>query len=247
MTCRVVSLLRSATEIVCAVGARGSLVGKSHECDFPLSLDDVPVLTRSRLSPIGSSGDIDRNIRAALEQALAVYDVDTQGLARLKPDVIVTQDLCAVCAVSFSDVRDAVDEIAQSKVEIIRLHPERLSDIWVDIEKTGRTLDREPQARTTLKSLVDRVEAVHRRTREVVSGPKVLMVEWMEPVMIGGLWTAELVDIAGGIPLASDTGIKARTLSMNELVRLTPEVILIKPCGFKIAQTLKELEVLFRS
>ncbi|MDH3688668.1 MAG: ABC transporter substrate-binding protein [Gammaproteobacteria bacterium] len=243
---RIVSLLPSATEIVCALGARHMLVGRSHECDFPDGVDELPILTRTRLSPLRSSVDIDRNVRAAVEHALSVYEIDAAQLSGLNPDLIVTQDLCDVCAVSFEDVCTVVRETVHSNVEIVRLHPERLSDIWSDIRQTGRALGCEGGTEALLQHLNQRVAAVRKRAEGVTSRPQVLMVEWLEPVMIGGLWTAELVEIGGGRPLASTTAVKAGILSRDQLAQLRPDVVMLKPCGFKLAQTLGEAHILSR-
>ena len=139
---RIASLLPSATEIVCALGARAELVGRSHECDFPLGLEDVAVLTSSRVGPLPSSKAIDASVRSVLRDALAIYDIDVEGLRAARPDVIVTQDLCDVCAVSLEDVRSAVARLARQDVAIVNLHPMRLADIWNDILRVADGIGR---------------------------------------------------------------------------------------------------------
>src|SRR5262245_45858801 len=127
---RVASLLPAATEIVCAVGAEADLVGISHECDFPESVNRLPALTRARVRPVRASRDIDREVRVVLQDALAVYEIELARLEAARPDVIVTQDLCDVCAVSFDDVCAAVRTLVHQQIRIVNLHPTRLDDIW---------------------------------------------------------------------------------------------------------------------
>lgn len=141
---RVVSLLPSATEIVCALGAGGQLVGVSHECDHPPEVAGLPALTASRLPGGGTSGGIDRSVRELLRAALAIYDLDVDRLAALDPDVVVTQDLCEVCAVSYSAVCAATERLAGRQVEVVSLHPRRLDDIWGDVRRVDACLGVHP-------------------------------------------------------------------------------------------------------
>ena len=245
---RVVSLLPSATEIVCALGGRDELVGRSHECDFPPGIDEVPVLTSSRVLHSPSSAAIDRSVRDLLREVLAVYDVDVERLRVARPEVIVTQDLCDVCAVSLDDVRAAVARLG-ADARIVNLRPERLHDIFHDIERVAEAIGRKSEAAALLRALHSRVHAIGKRA-EAASGagapPTVLSIEWMEPVMIGGLWMPELVTIAGGAPLCTRPGDHAPTFDRQALEGLDPDVVLIKPCGFDLARTTSELEVLPR-
>ena len=244
---RVVSLLPSATEMVCAVGRRASLVGVSHECDWPPEVVGVPVLTSTKVLPSRSSGAIDRDVRRVLRDALAVYDVDVAGLADARPDVIVTQDLCDVCAVSFNDVQRAVDAIARPGIRVVNLHPTRLADIWSDLRRVGAALDADDDAARAVAGLLERVEDVRRRAEEAAarSGrPKVLTIEWLDPVMVGGTWMPELVALAGGEPLVTEPGQHAPTLDPKALSALAPEVVLIKPCGFDLERTFVEAQLL---
>lgn len=244
---RVASLLPSATEIICALGGLSNLVGVSHECDFPPEVKRLPVLTRSKAAPESSSAEIDKGIHELVRTSLAVYDIDIDQLAELQPDLIVTQDLCDVCAVSFTDVQQAVQSLEDKAVDIIRLNPHRLSDIWQDIRKTGMALNREAEADRLLGRLLDRVVAVRNRAAHAFTWPKVLTVEWMDPVMPGGLWMAELVEIAGGKPLLSEPGVKSYQAKWEELASIAPEVVLIKPCGFTLERSLKEVSILKRT
>jgi iron complex transport system substrate-binding protein len=240
---RIVSLLPSATEIVCALGAAAELVGRSHECDYPLGLEDVPVLTSSRVGPLPSSRAIDAAVRDLLKNALAIYDIDGRRLEEARPDVVVTQDLCDVCAVSLDDVRAAVARLVRTNVAIVNLRPTRLGDIWTDILRVGDAIGRAAQAREVVGALQARVSAIAARASTAMR-PSVLSVEWIDPVMIGGLWMPELVTFAGGEPLVTKPGEHAEALHMDQLITLDPDVVLVKPCGFSLERTFEELDVL---
>lgn len=234
---RVVSLLPSATELICAAGGRDRLVGVSHECDHPADVVGLPVLTRCRTSLGRESLAIDRSIRNLLTRAAAVYEVEVDALAALRPDLIVTQDLCDVCAVSYDDVCAAARSLGNPELRIVNLHPVRLPDIWEDLRRVAAALgtDAEP----VLAGLLRRVQAVADR----VAGrrrPRVLTIEWLEPVMIGGTWMPELVELAGGEALVTTPGQRAPTLDEEALGALDPEVVLIKPCGFDLGRSLEE-------
>ena len=234
---RVVSLLPSATEHICAVGGRGLLVGVSHECDYPVDVVGLPVLTRCRTSLGRESLAIDRSIRNLLERTVAVYEVDVDALAAARPDVIVTQDLCDVCAVSYDDVCAAARTLGNPDLRIVNLHPTRLADIWADLRRVGVALGLDAEG--AMSGLAARVDAVAARAAGL-SRPGVLTIEWLEPAMIGGTWMPELAALAGGEALVAQAGEHAPTLTDEALAALDPDVVLIKPCGFDIARTLSE-------
>jgi iron complex transport system substrate-binding protein len=241
---RVVSLLPSATEIVCALGAGGELVGISHECDHPPEVvAGLPALTASRLSVDGDSQRIDRSVRDLLRAALAIYDLDVDRLAELDPELIVTQDLCEVCAVSYDTVCAATEGLAGGNVQVVSLHPLRLDDIWTDMRTVAAALGRRAAGERLLAGLWARLERVERRT--VAAGrPRVVSIEWLDPVMLGGTWMPELITIAGGDPLGVAAGERAPTLDLAGLADLEPDVVVIKPCGYPVQRTLDELELL---
>jgi iron complex transport system substrate-binding protein len=247
---RIASLLPSATEIVCAVGGREELVGRSHECDYPPGVETVPVLTSARIGPVVASKAIDEAIREVLQKALAVYEIDIEGLRQARPDVVVTQDLCDVCAVSRDDVRAALARLAQTQkndVVIANLRPTRLEDIWRDIQRVADAIGRSEAGREVVRDLARRVDRVAERARDAARRPAVLSIEWIDPVMIGGMWMPELIALAGGEPLVTTPGQHAPTLAMPQLAALDPEVIVIKPCGYDRQRTLAELSTLRRT
>ena len=239
-------MLPSATEIVCALGAGSDLVGVSHECDFPDDVRRLPALTRARLRPANTSREIDQAVRSVLQDALAVYEIELERLEAARPDVIVTQDLCDVCAVSFSDVCAATATLVHQPVTIVNLHPNRLDDIWGDIARVADALGRGAEGADLVRRLRARVAAVAQRCAASTDRPRVLAIEWLDPVMVGGMWMPELIELVGGDPLVTRSGDHARTLSMEALAALQPDVVLIKPCGFSLARTLEELDVVRR-
>jgi len=243
---RVASLLPSATEMVCAVGARDELVGVSHECDFPPGVERLPVLTRPRAELPASSGGIDRAVRGILEDALAVYAVEVERLRELRPTVVVTQDLCDVCAVSLGDVERALAECDLAGTQVVSCRPTRLSDVWNDVRRVGRAVGRADEGQRVARGLEERVAQLAERAAGARERPSVITIEWIDPVMVGGTWMPELVELAGGRPLVTEPGQHAPTLTLDELSALDPDVVLIKPCGFDLARTSAELETLMR-
>jgi iron complex transport system substrate-binding protein len=241
---RIVSLLPAATEIVCALGATAGLVGVSHECDFPDAVRGLPVLTASRVSNDSSSATIDAAVRALEHDALSIYSVDQARLAGLAPDLILTQDLCRVCAVSLDDVRSAVARLAQREdVQIVSLRPTRLDDVLRDIETVAAALGRAERGHALRKELEVRIEHIAERASAASWRPRVASVEWLEPLMLGGTWMPELIALAGGEPLGAAPGQPAPTVSSAELARLKPDVVVVKPCGFELERTLREREL----
>lgn len=241
---RVVSLLPSATEMVCAVGARENLVGVSHECDHPAGVENLPTLTRPRREMPRRSGDIDRAVREMVADALAVYQVDVDRLRQLAPNVVVTQDLCEVCAVSLSDVQRALAEIAGGEVTVVSLRATSLPEVWEDVRRVGAALGRTAAGEAAAASFESRCAAIAGRAAAAETRPSVLTIEWLDPVMIGGTWMPELVELAGGQALVTTKGQHAPTLTLEELRALDPEVVLIKPCGFDLPRTRQAAELI---
>jgi iron complex transport system substrate-binding protein len=241
---RIASLIPSGTEIVCALGALPELVGRSHECDHPSDVRAVPVLTHTRLDPMRSGVEIDADVRDLLERALALYAIDLEALSLARPDVIVTQDLCDVCAVSFDDVCRATASVFGANVGVVSLRPDRLSAIWEDVRRVGRAIQRTDEGGELARVLSERTAEIARRVPADVRRPTVLSVEWLAPVMIGGLWMPELIELAGGTALVTRAGERAPTLGLDELRALDPDIVLVKPCGFDLEKTLTERRLL---
>ena len=237
---RIISLLPSSTEILCALGLREHLVGVSHECDYPSDVVGLPILTEPKVDPRGTSGDIDTRVREIVQEGLSVYRMKTDTLQELKPDVIVTQDQCEVCAVSLPDVENAVQCFLTPDVNVVSLRPEKLSDIWTDIRNVARATDQEKKAEALIQNLKERIWQAEQKTRHLPR-PRVACLEWLDPLMAAGNWIPELVDIAGGEYGLVDAGAHTPTITWETLVAYQPEVIVITPCGFKIPQSQVDL------
>ncbi|MDD9902125.1 MAG: cobalamin-binding protein [Rhodospirillaceae bacterium] len=228
---RILSLLPSATEIVAALGAQSRLVGRSHECDFPSGLEELPVCTAPRLDPSASSREIDRAVKAALAEALAVYDVDEEALRRLAPDVIVTQDQCDVCAVARADVEAAVARWTGSAATLVTLHPADLASALADIRKVGVAIGATAQAKALTGTIEARRADIARQTSSL-EPRTVACIEWTDPLMAAGNWVPELVSLAGGQDVFGVAGEHAPWIGWDDLRQADPDVIVFMPCGF---------------
>jgi iron complex transport system substrate-binding protein len=241
---RIVSLLPSATEIVCALGFEHALVGRSHECDFPPAVSHLPSLTTPKFNPEGSSAEVNRRVLTILRDALAVYRVDADRLRELQPDVIVTQSQCDVCAVSMRDVEDAVAQWVGIRPTIVSLAPYALADIFADIERVATALGVADRGREVTQRLRSRMDAIATEARALASVPRIAIIEWIDPLMAAGNWMPELVAMAAGDNLFGRAGEHSPWMQFDELAAADPEVILLSPCGFNIDRTLNELPAL---
>jgi iron complex transport system substrate-binding protein len=238
---RIVSLIASATEIVCALGFEKQLVGRSHECDFPESVKRLPVCTEPKFAVEGSSYQIDQRVKAILQEGLSVYRVHADTLRALRPDVIVTQSQCEVCAVSLRDVEQAVCSWLDVQPRIVSLAPDGLADVWKSIEQVAEALGT-PQGGTVLVArLQERIQVLEEQAAQLTERPTVACVEWIEPLMASGNWMPELVAKAGGVNLLGVADKHAPWLSWQQLQDADPDVILVLPCGFDIARTRQEM------
>ncbi len=240
---RIASLLPSATEIVSALGFAHHLVGRSHECDFPPEVAALPVLTAPKVPMTGTSREIDQSVASLLERALSVYRVDEQGLRDLQPDLVVTQSQCEVCAVSLSEVQAALGGWIGSRPRILSFEPNRLEDVWRDIERAGHSLG-DPAAGLALAArLRGRVQGIAQRA-ESAARPSVATVEWADPLMAAGNWVPELIALAGGRNLFGEPGRHAPILDWEALRQADPDVIILMPCGFDLERTLADVPLL---
>ncbi len=240
---RVVSLIASATEIVAALGRQGWLVGRSHECDHPPEVRVLPACSVPGLKTDAPSGEIDRTVKRLLEQGLAIYEVDAEQLRALRPDVILTQDQCEVCAVSLKDLERAACDWLDGSVEVVSLRTDCLRDLWRDIGRVAEVLDCPGEGKRLVTHIREGMAAIMAKTRPL-SKPRVASVEWIEPLMASGNWMPELIELAGGVNLFGETGRHSPWMTWEELCRADPEVLLVSPCGFKLAQTEAEMHQL---
>jgi len=247
MNHRIVSLIASATEIVCALGFESSLFGRSHECDYPPTIEHIPVCSSSKILTKSSSADIDDQVRKIVKDGLSVYNVDSKLLDEISPSVIITQTQCDVCAVSLSDVEKAVCELVSSAPAIVSLEPMSLGDIWTDIQSVADALGDSCGGGELVSNLKSRLESLRIKTQEIPHRPTIACIEWTEPLMIAANWVPELVDCAGGVSLLGKSGIHSEYLSLDELAASEPDVIAIMPCGFDIDRSLREMKSLTSS
>ncbi|HEY9774143.1 MAG TPA: cobalamin-binding protein [Planktothrix sp.] len=245
MSNRIVSLIASSTEIVHALGLGDQMVGRSHECDYPESIKDLPVCTEPKFKTDGSSYEIDQRVKAIVQESLSVYKVKAEMLDELRPTHVITQAQCEVCAVSLKDVEEATCQLIVSHPQVVSLEPNALADIFSDIRKVGTALGAEPAAENLIRSMKRRIEAVSTAATERVGQKvKVAVIEWIEPLMAAGNWMPQLVQLAGGINLFGEAGKHSPWMTWEQLVQRDPDVIIVTPCGFDIKRTLEEMHIL---
>ncbi|HUH32735.1 MAG TPA: cobalamin-binding protein [Daejeonella sp.] len=241
---KIISLLPAATEIVCALGLGGNLVGISHECDYPESIESLPVCTSSKIDSGLDSNEIDTMVKGLLSQALSIYDIDTELICALKPDVIITQSQCRVCAVSLSDVESELAGLLDNDVKLISLEPQTLSEILDNIRLIGNTLGVADRSEELIESLEERINIIRHKLKFIEDKPTVANIEWLSPIMLAGNWTPGLVDIAGGRSVLVEEGKHSPFIDFEAIKEEDPDSLIIMPCGFSIAQSLKEVNLL---
>lgn len=246
---RIVTMIASATEIVSALGFEDHLVARSHECDWPTSVQRLPVCTAPKFDVAGSSVEIDQRVKSLLEQATSIYRVDADLLKVLQPDVIVTQSQCGVCAVSEKDVEAALATFLPRRGEggnapkIVSLSPNNLVEVWQSIRNVADALEVSSRGEMLVQQLQARVDAIALRTKSV-KRPTVACLEWIDPLMAAGNWVPELVELAGGHNLFGSTGKHSPWLSWEQLCQADPMIVIALPCGYGLAKTRAEMAVL---
>lgn len=235
---RVVSLLPSATEILFAIGAGDRVVGVTHECDHPDAARGLHKVTASLMPTEGvAPGDIDRHIHAARHAGSSIYRLDEAELARLEPDLIITQELCDVCAVAYSEVRRAARRLA-GDVPVLSLEPRSMEEICLSIEEVGAATGCAGGAARAAGAMRQRVAEIGGLPRSEPR-PRVACIEWTDPLMVGGHWVPEMVQIAGGVDVLGVEGTPSRYVSWDEVTDAQPEVMILMPCGYDLARTLE--------
>ena len=241
---RIVSMIPSATEIVVALGLTDAIVGRSHECDYPPEIQNLPVCTQARLDSNQPSAAIDNSVNDLLKSALSIYDIKVDVLKQLQPTHILTQDQCDVCAVSLADVEKAVAQLTNSQPQIISLHPNVLADIWTDIETVAHALNTD--ANRLIEDLQARVKICEQKTQALMETkqPTVACIEWTDPLMLAGNWIPEMVTIVGGQPLSVVSGQASQKFAWESLISANPDIIIFMPCGFNLDRTRQEAQLL---
>lgn len=242
---KVVSLLPSGTEIVCALGFEQNLVGRSHECDYQETVKKLPVCSEPKFSTHGASYEIDDRIQAIIQEGLSIYQIHAATLKELNPDIIVTQSHCDVCAVNDQELQRIVQEFLEYHPEIVTLEPLSLASILDDILKIARALSAGQTGRDLNARLQSKMDDIAGRTKTLSVKPTVASIEWLEPLMAGGNWMPDLVTMAGGINSFGESGKESPLLKWESIIREDPDFIFILPCGYSIDRTLSEIDTLF--
>jgi iron complex transport system substrate-binding protein len=237
---RIVSLVPSATETLFALGLGGEVVAVTHECDHPAAALELPKVTRDVIGPGLPAGEIDRAVRELTLQGRSIYELDADRLAALAPDLIVTQALCSVCAVSYEDVR-AIAERMEPRPEVIALDPHTLGEVLGDIRTVAQATDSKDEGVELVQDAARRID----RVRLAVRGAepvRVAALEWLDPVFVAGHWTPQLIEYAGGIDVLGLSGEPSEERTWEEVIAARPEVVVVMPCGYDAERALAEAE-----
>jgi iron complex transport system substrate-binding protein len=241
---RIASLLPSATEMVCALGLAHDLVGISHDCDYPAEILGTPVLSQAIVTSTLPSGEIDARIKGEVHRGNSVYHLNAGQLADLRPELILTQELCTVCAPSYTLVKQAA-KVLDAETKIVSLEPLGLLDILDNFLLVGALTGRLAQAEAVVGNLRERID----RARNATAGlprPRVACIEWLEPLYVAGHWVPEMVATAGGNDVLGRAREPSFVASWNDIVAAEPEILVIMPCGFDLDRTRQEIQLLSR-
>ena len=242
---KIVTLIPSATEIVAFLGKKNLIVGRSHECDYPKDLNKIKKLTSPKINIDGTSSEIHNQITEILENSLSVYKVDVSELKKLNPDIVVTQAHCEVCAVSFSEVEEIVNNHLNKETKIISLQPNTLEDVFNDIRRVAKGLNiDEITTKNLIKPLEKRVKNIQIKNLQQKK-KTVACIEWIDPLMAAGNWIPEMVKISGGEDVFGKSGKDSHWIKFDEIQRCNPEIIIFLPCGYNIEKTKQEVKNLF--
>ena len=236
---RICSLLPSATEILFALGLEDFVMGVTHECDFPPAAAMKPSLIRPRLDPSAPASEINRRVGELMGRGESIYAVRDDLLREIEPDLVITQDLCQVCAASPDDLATALSKM-KKQPEILALTPHTLDDVWEDIRRVGVATHTERAADALAGRLRARVEAIRVATESVRNRPRVACIEWLDPLFNAGHWVPEMVEISGGIDVLARAGEPSVRIARDDLTAARPDVIVAMPCGYGIARAARE-------
>lgn len=243
---RIISLLPAATEIVCLLGLKKCLVGVSHDWDYPATIRNIPKITSSVISTDLSSKEIDQKVKSAKHYGQSVFHIDEKLLQELKPDIILTQELCPVCAISFTEIANAA-KILTNPYILISLEPESIDDIFENIKTIAKFTNKQHQAEKIIAQCKKRlIQTQQKISKQLHVKPKlsILIIEWLDPLMVAGHWVPEMVEKAGGKMLITEPKEKSREITWQEVLKVNPDVIIIAPCGFDVERTRKEIDIM---
>ena len=236
---RIVSLLPSATEILYALGLGDSVVGITHECDFPPEASKKPALIRPRVDPAAPPAELDRQVRELMSRGERLYSVDDALLRSLAPDLIITQDLCHVCAASPDDLATALARMPNPP-DVLSLHPQTLAGVWDDIREIGKATRRLAEADRLANSLTERVARIEALVSSVSAKPRVACLEWLDPIYVGGHWVPEMVACAGGVDIFGEPGKPSFRVSAEQVIEAQPDILIVMQCGYGVARNRAE-------
>jgi iron complex transport system substrate-binding protein len=238
---KICSLLPGATEVIAALGLSDALVGISHECDYPASVKNVPVMVEQTIPSHGlASAEIDRQVGQLVAAGQRLYRLKEQLLRQANPDLILSQNLCHVCAVTPDQLHDALRSMSRQPT-LLTLNPGTVHDVLDDVERIGDAAGRPAEGRRLAAQLRDRLDAVQIRVRNASHRPRVACIEWLSPLYAAGHWVPEMVHLAGGEDVLAQPGSPSRVVTWDEIFAAAPEVLIVMPCGFSVERTKTEL------
>jgi iron complex transport system substrate-binding protein len=238
---RIVSLVPSATEMLFALGLGGEVIAVTHECDYPPAVAELPRVTRDVLPPGLDAAGIDAAVRERTERGESIYELDADLLAELRPDLIVTQALCAVCAVSFDDVRSIAGRI-DPEPQVVSLDPNTLGEVLGNVRTLAEVAERRDEGVELMRSAAERIDRVRLAVR-AVARPRVAALEWLDPPFVAGHWTPQLIDYAGGEDVLGFPGERSEQTTWETVAASQPEVVVVMPCGYDLARAREESEL----
>jgi iron complex transport system substrate-binding protein len=238
---RICSLLPSATEVIASLGLSDELVGISHECDYPPSVRNVPIMVEPMIPLHGlASADIDRQVTRLVASGQRLYRLKDHLLRQAQPDLILSQNLCHVCAVTPDQLHDALSSMPRQPT-ILTLNPSTIHDVIDDVVRIGSAANRSAEGHRLATHLRDRLEAVHARVQRIAHRPRVVCIEWLSPLYVSGHWVPEMVQLAGGQDVLAQPGSSSRVVTWDDLLAAAPDILIVMPCGFSIERTRTEL------
>ena len=243
---RICSLLPSATEVIAALGLSDELVGISHECDYPPSIKNVPVMVEPMIPSHGlASDDIDRQVHQLVASGQRLYRLNDHLLREAQPDLILSQDLCHVCAITPNQLHDAIRSMPQHPT-ILTLNPGSIHDVIDDVVRIGDAAGRSAEGHRLATQLRDRLEAIRTRVQDISHRPRVVCIEWLSPLYVAGHWIPEMVQLAGGHDVLAQPGSPSRVVTWDDIMAAAPDVLIVMPCGFSVERTHTELSQLLQ-
>lgn len=238
---RICSLLPSATEVIASLGLSDELVGISHECDYPPSIKNVPVMVEPIIPPHGlSSDDIDRQVHQLVASGQRLYRLNDHLLRQAQPDLILSQDLCHVCAVTPDQLHEALCSMPQ-RPTVLTLNPGTVHDVIDDVVRIGDAAGRPAEGHRLATQLRDRLDTFRTRVQHISHRPRVVCIEWLSPLYVAGHWVPEMVQLAGGQDVLAQPGSPSRVVTWDEVLASAPDVLIVMPCGFSVERTQTEL------